>query len=266
MQVLHTSEDYDSQLSAQYHLVVALNDNACAFAVHNADGALKLLGHFGFYVSLKDNETVFFDFVRSQESLKLKYKTTTVVLQGHKCSLVPAPMYDELYTDSYLRHMYALDKDEVTKAVALLDESTKLVFGVKEYLFYPARSKYYEAAIEPRAAHYLRKSARHYQNRLNVFVEKDRIYLVHFNNTHPVFFNSFPNTGVDEVAYFILNYYQTFGINHQSLPLLLHGNVHPQLSEVLTTYTGRVEVLPGGSKSVEVPEDFEFDFLIDFCH
>lgn len=266
MQVFHTSEDYNSQLSAQNHLVVALNDNACAFAVHNAAGALQLLGHFGFYVPLKEDESAFFDFVRSQESLKQKYKTTTVVLQGHKCSLVPAPMYDELYTDSYLRHMHTLDKDEVAKAVSLLDESVKLVFGVKEYLFYPARSKYYEAIVEPRAAHYLRKSVRYYPNRLNVFVEKDRIYLVHANNTQPVFFNSFPNTGIDEATYFILNYYQTFGISYQSLPLLLHGNAPQQLADVLTTYAGRAEVLPTKGKSIDIPEDFEFDFLIDFCH
>ncbi|MGV3598525.1 MAG: DUF3822 family protein [Bacteroidota bacterium] len=266
MQVLYTSEDYNSQLSAQNHLVVALNDTACAFAVHNTAGALQLLGHFGFYVPLKNDETVFFDFVRSQESLKQKYKSTTVVLQGHKCSLVPAPMFDELYTDSYLRHMYALDKDEVAKTVSLLQESVKLVFGVKEYLFYPARSKYYEAAIEPCAAHYLRKSTRYFQNRLNVFVEKDRLYLVHVDNSQPVFFNSFPNTSVDEAVYFILNYYQTFGISYQNLPLLLHGVAHPQLSEMLTTYAGRVEVLPAKTKNMEVPADFEFDFLIDFCH
>jgi hypothetical protein len=266
MQVLYSAENYNPQASPDYNLALAISEKAVAYAVHNADGVLLHLAHNEFYVSLDQDETVFFDFIRGQEVLKQKYKTTKVVVDGYKTTLVPTELFNELYIESYLRHIYETESKEIVKEVALLNDTIKLVFATKEYLFYPARSKYYDADIEPHAAHYIRKSTLHHTNKLNVFIEQGDMYLVHSQNNSPIYFNRFAYTTADEAAYYILNYYQVFAAQPQNTPVLLHGNVPPQLAQMLLANGGKVETAAYKNSGVDATPNFEFEFLIDFSH
>jgi hypothetical protein len=264
MQLLYTAENFNNVSPQDLQLVLALDEMGCGVAVHTTDGVLQLLGYYNFNEPVKVNESVFFDFLRSREELKKPFKSATVVLQGNKSTLVPAPLFDELFTDSYLRHIYAVDNEDIVKSVTVLQNEAVLVFAAKDYLFYPARSKYPDAGVEPHSAGYIRKSARAYQGRLNAFVENGQLYLVHCLNGKPVFFNGYPCASVEEAVYFILNYYQVFNTTYQQLPLLLHGDVHPQLLEILNTYMPPVEVAQLRNKVTGIPGDFNYHFLIDF--
>lgn len=264
MDVLHTSNTYSTALAANYTLVLAFGQNNCGIAVHNSDGVLQLLGEYEFAMDIKENESVFFDFVRTQEVTRQTYKNIYIVVSGTKCTLVPGELYNDLYIDSYFRHTHKMENGEVLKPAYLFNDTTVLVYNAPVHQFYPARSKFFEATIEPRAAHYIRKSAKYHPARMNIFLEDERLYMVYCKNTEPVFFNSYPYNSVEEAAYFILNYYQVFNIAFQSLPLLLHTQEHPQLAEILANYAGACEVarLPKNQPQLQ---NFGFPFLIDFC-
>jgi hypothetical protein len=266
MQVLYSAQNYNPQASPDYNLAIAISEKAVAFAIHNAEGALQLLAHYEFYISLAEEETVFFDFIRSQEELKQKYKSIKVIVDGHKGTLVPNELYNELYIESYLRHLYETEKNEIVKVVSVLADEIKLVFASKEYLYYPARSKYYDADIEPHSAGFLRKCATHYPNKLNVFIQAGNMYLVHCQNNSPVYFNRFAYSTAEEAAYHILNYYQVFAAQPQNTPVLLHSNTHTQLAELLSAQTGKAEIATYQNNGIATPANFEFEFLIDFCH
>lgn len=266
MQAIYTSNNYNASDAANQKMVVAVNEQSCGVAVHSATGELLYLGQYDFIQPFKEDETLFFDFVRGQEVMKQKYKDTFVVLDCPKSSLVPAELYNDLYTDNYLRHLYTAEKEEIVKTADIVEDKIKMVFMAPEYLFYPARSKYYEAVIEPNCAGYLRKSIKHYPNKLSVFFDDKHIFIVHADGEKPLFFNSFKCESVDEAAYFILNYYQSFGIDYKALPVVLHGNAHAQLKEILANYSGSSEEAQPVNKNIEVPENFRYAYLIDFTY
>lgn len=266
LKVLYTADAFNSTPTANMHLALALTEQGCAVAVHTPEEKLQFLGTYSFLEPLKDNETVFFDFVRNQEELKHKYKTTTIILNCPKNTLIPSAIYNDLHLEGYLRHLYMPETDEIIKAIEVISGETQLIFAAKKHLFYPVRSKYYDAKIEPLAANYIRKSIKHHPNKVNAFITNGQLYLVHTQNSNLQFYNNFTCETVDEVAYFILNYYQALGTNAQQAPLLLHGHVHPQLVEILNTFAGKFETAPALNKNIDVPASFEFDYLIDFTH
>jgi hypothetical protein len=268
MQVVYTANNFQSSDTANLKLALAVNEQSCGIALHTSEGQLQYLGYYNFLEPLKDNETLFFDFIRSQEILKQKKNDISIILNCPKSTLVPKELYDELYIDSYLRHLYNESKDEVVKALNVVkgDEGVFMVFSVQEHLYYPARSKYYDAVIEPNCANYLRKSMKHFHNKLNVFFEDKTMFIIHASNSKPEFFNAFQYESVEEAAYFILNYYQTFDIQHQSLPIVLHGDVHPQLKEMLNNYSGKSEFAEPVNKNIDIPKGFAYSFLIDYTY
>lgn len=266
MQVIYTSNNFQSTETANLNLVIAVKENSCGVAIHTGEGKLQYLGYYNFIESLKDNEGLFYDFVRSQDLLRQKFKNTHIVLHCSKSTLIPNAVYDEIYTDSYLKHLYTLGDDEIVKAREVVAGEVQMVFCVDEHLFYPPRTKYSEAIIEPVSASYLRHSIKYHHNKLNVFFEGKNMFLIHAVSGKPVFFNSFKYDGVDEAVYFILNYYQAFNIEHQKLPIVLHGELHPQLKEMLNTYSGKSEFAPPVNADIEAPKEFEYSFLIDFTY
>lgn len=266
MQVVYTANNYQKSNAANQNFVLALDEQSCGIAIHTAEGQLQYLAHYNFVEPLVDNESIFFDFVRSQDILREKFKTAYIALNASKGTLIPNSIYNDLYTDAYLRNLYTVEKPEIVKANEVVKDEAHMVFCASEHLYYPARSKYYDAIIEPVSANYLRKSIKYHHNKLNVFLEDTTLYLIHGLNKKPVFFNSFEYNGVDEAAYYILNYYEVFNISHQSLPIVLHGNVHPQLKEMLSTYSGKNEEAEPINKNIEVSKDFKFSFLIDYTY
>lgn len=266
IKVVYTSEAFESTPTANMHLVLGLSGQGCGVAIHTAEEKLQYLGQFDFIESLNDNESVFFDFVRSQDILKNNYKSTTVVVPGHKGTLIPKELYSDLHLEGYLRHLYTVADDEVIKVTEAIDGVAQLVYAAQDFIYYPVRSKYFDARIEPIAGAYLRKCIKHHPNKLNAFFSDGKLCLIHTQNSTPAFFNFFEYETVDEAAYFILNYYQTFGMPQQQLPLLLHGEVHPQLLEILNTFGGKFEQATLLNKNIDVPASFEYSYLIDFTH
>lgn len=268
MQIVYTANNFQSTDTANLKLALAVREQSCGVALHTTEGQLQYLGYYNFIEPLKDNETLFFDFVRSQEILKQKRVEIRIILDCPKSTLVPTELYNELYIDNYLRHLFTIDNGEIIKPLEVIEgtNGTQMIFGAQEHLYYPARSKYYEATIEPNCANYLRKSIKHYHNKLNVFFEEENMFIIHTINAKPVFFNSFKYENMEEAAYFILSYYQTFNIEHQNLPIVIHGHTHPQLKEMLNTYSGKSEVAQPINKNIEAPNNFEFPFLIDFTY
>lgn len=266
MQVIYTAPHYNSQNPAGYNLCIAIEEEGCAVAVHDTKDALLYLGYNDLYLPMKENESAFFDFIRSNDVFKHQYEKTNIVLQGDKNTLVPQNLYDDLYTDAYLRHLHTIEKNEITKAVPLHYSDAMLVYAVKDYLFYPARSKYSDAAIETPVAGYIRQSAKHYPNWLNVFIEHGKLHIIHCDNSRLMFFNTFPFSAVDEGIYFILNYYKTFNIAYTQLPIMLHGHVHPQMREILNQYAGKNEIAEYHNKNANPPHDFRYNYLIDYTY
>lgn len=266
MQVVYTAKNYQSSNAANLKMVLALKEQSCGVALHTKEGELQYLASYNFLEPLRENESLFFDFVRSQEVLKQKYISINIVLDAHKHTLVPSAIFDTLHTESYLRHIHTIEKGEVVKTIEVANGEIQMVFGVDEQLFYPARTKYNDAIIEPINTHYLRKTLQHFGNKLNVFIEDKYLHLIHTVGSKPVFFNTFSYDGVDEAAYFILNYYQVFSIEHNSLPTVLHGKTHPQLKEIIGKYSSKCEEAAPIKNTLEVPNGFDFPFLIDFTY
>lgn len=266
IKVVYTAEAFESTPTNNMHLVLGLSGQSCGVAVHTAEEKLQFLGQYDFLHPLKDNESVFFDFVRSQDVLKNTYKTTTVVVGGYKGTLIPSELYSDLHLDGYLRHLYTVKDDEVIKVTEAIGGQAQLVYAAQDYIYYPVRSKYFDARIEPVSAAFIRKSIKHHPNKLNAFFYDGKLCLIHSQNATPAFFNIFDYDTVDEAAYFILNYYQTFNIPQQQLPLLLHGQIHPQLAEILNTYGGKFEQATLLNKNIDVPNNFDYGYLIDFTH
>lgn len=266
MQVVYTAQNFQSSNVANLKMVLALKDQSCGIALHSDDNKIQYLAYYNFLEPLKDNESLFFDFVRSQDFLRQKYKAIHIVLDVQKFTLVPNAIFDALHTDSYLRYIHTKEKSDIVKNIEVAGGEVQMIFCADEHLFYPARSKYYESIIEPVNANYLRKTIKHYPNKLNVFIEDKSLHIIHAVNNKPVFFNAFSYENVDEAAYFILNYYQVFNISHDSLPLVLHGKVHPQLKEMIGTYSSKCEYAKPINNTLEAPKDFEFPFLIDFIY
>lgn len=264
MDVLYTSDTYTTANAANYTLVLAFGQNSCGIAVHNSEGVLQLLANNEFVLDIKEHESVFFDFIRTQEVTRQNYKSVYIVLEGTKCTLVPGELYNDLYIENYFRHSYKIESGEIIKPAYVFGDTTVLVYNAPVHHFYPARSKFFDAVIEPRAAHYLRKSAKYHPARMNIYMENELLYMVYCKNAEPVFFNSYPYKSEDEAAYFILNYYQVFNIAFQSLPLLLHTNTHPQLAEILANYAGACEIARPAKNQLQL-QNFGFPFLIDFC-
>lgn len=264
MQIVYTAQNYQSSNAANLKMVLALNEQSCGLALHASDNQIQYLAYYNFIQPLKDNESLFFDFIRSQEILRQKYQAIHIILNVYKHTLVPNAIFDALHTESYLRNIHTVEKGEIVKTLEVANGEAQMVFCAQEQLFYPARSKYYDAIIEPVNANYLRKTIKHFANKLNVFIEDKNIHLIHAVDNKPVFFNTFSYDGVDEAVYFILNYYQVFNIAHNSLPVVLHGKVHPQLKEMIGKYSSKCEYAKPIYNTLEAPQDFEFPFLIDF--
>jgi len=190
MQIVYTANNFQTTDTAHLKLVLAVREQSCGVALHTTEGQLQYLGYYDFLEPLKDNETLFFDFVRSQEILKQKRNAINIVLDCKKTTLVPTQLYNELYIDNYLRHLYEVENTEVIKSVDIVEgtNGVQMIFGAQAHLYYPARSKYDEAVIEPTCANYIRKSIKHYHSKLNVFFEEKNMFIIHAINAHPVFF------------------------------------------------------------------------------
>jgi len=229
--MLYKHPDHSGEAIA---LDVIVRSNLLSYARYNASNELLEYAWFEWNTSLTNTE--FNDWVRDTEILKQTPQKVRIIWSHAHLALIPEDYYQSDKREEYLQHLF---EPEATQKL-LEDESSDkhMFFPVDENIYFAARTKFpnatHHSAVLQDIEFVLASEALNQQ--VVAILDQSFLTLVHSEDGKLQFANSFQYSNNHEAAYFILNYYETSGLNREKLPLTTFGSPDYELKETLQKY------------------------------
>ncbi len=212
-----------------------------SYATYTAEGEL-----LEYLVSRKEgkvNSGDFNDWVRDHEALKTAPEQVNIIWSHAHMALIPDDYYQSDKRDEYLSHLFEPQPNQKL----LEDESSDkhMFFPVNEDVYYAARTKFAQATHHSAVLKGISFAMEntYLDHKVVAMLDQDHLTLVHSEDDKLQFANSFSYTTFHEAAYFVLNYYETSGLNREKLPLVCYG-VDPksELADTLKKYLSHCQL------------------------
>ncbi|NOY37794.1 MAG: DUF3822 family protein [Chlorobi bacterium] len=249
----YLDESLDINQTQSYHLSIQLGLNGLSFCILDTiTNKYIALRHFPLTGDTDKQEYPdrFGKIVETDDFLRKSFKSSAVMVETFKSTLVPAALFRKEEKDTYFTFSHALEEDEViltdklsgTDAYCLYATPSDLLRFVEKYfsdavtlhhttpfiegLFRNATSKGKEAAV-----HVLI-----HDTCFDIAVtRKQKLSLV----------NTYLYRQVNDMVYFILYIFQMLQLDQQTVPIILEGKINAQSSliETLKRYVKNVSLV-----------------------
>ncbi len=201
------------------------------------------------------------ELIAQDDFLTRKYKKISIIMPSHKCTMIPAPLYDPAKKDELFSFNHIIEEDNKIIANKLADPDTFLVFAVSNSIlelinnFYPEINPAHH--IKPLLEHisHTRKNAG--RDYIHVHIERDYFNLIIFNNNLLKFCNTFSYRNISDILYYVLNVFSKMEIKQEET-IHLSGltEKYDDLSSNMSIYIRNVKfAVPSGN--------FTFSYVFD---
>ena len=232
----YLDESLDINQTVLYHLSIQISLNGLSFCILNTVNQ-KYIALKHYPLPAVDKNTSFPDLLRKtiekDEFLRKEYKSRAVMIISFKSTLVPAPLYDEKFGETYFRFNHALEDNEKVMANRIKGLDAWNLFVIPDELSALLEEYFPDAILFHQITPFLNNIIRHQTPRntkpvIFVNIHDDFFDLAVFREQSPEMVNSFYYRQVNDLVYFILYALKAMKADPSTTPLLLMGKINPE--------------------------------------
>jgi Protein of unknown function (DUF3822) len=254
-------ETLDLNLTLSYKLSIQVSLNGLSFCILDpVRNKFIALSHKNFEkdLLLDDLQIAVEDYIDSNELLNKEYKSTLIIWESFKCTLIPDKYFDDKNLKKYFELNHKLDDLDEIHYKKLKYSDSHTVFAVPNQIAGILSRKFKAARFYNQQIPFVDTILfKHHSEAKKVFVNinNDFIDIAISQKGKLQFYNAFNFKSDNDILYFIVNVYEQQGLDTEHTELVLSG-----IKDKKTEFYTMLKEFIGHVKFEKNPDEFTYSY------
>lgn len=205
-----------------YSLSIRFHSDGFSFYVHDDCDALVATKNISTPL-LGTNEDAILKLVSNEIESKLEYKDICIVCETDIYTLIPNQFFSIETASDFLEFEHEKSKNQKVITQALTQWQCTFISSVPLHLYKATLTLFPTAHFQDHVSYFiLRKIEPNKNDSLHVLARENRLDLVLIKNVKIEFINSFTFSTPEDFTYYVLNIFEKFELNTETLPTFIY--------------------------------------------